>query len=244
MKKAVVAGNVVEIFEYEIGYVKGYEDKEGKKGRKVSNEGKSVDYDENRKKVLQRARTELRRIVNSNVGQYGNEFTVKFVTLTFAENITELSQANYEFKKFIKRLNYAMFGSKIANLRYSVVPEFQKRGAVHYHVIFYNLPYLKANYLAEIWGHGFIKVNKIDNVTNVGSYVCKYMQEDISDKRLEGKKSYFNSKGLFKPEEITDIKKVASLVEMLPSSKKIFESNFNNEYLGNIHYIQYNLKNK
>ena len=26
-----------------------------------------------------------------------------------------------------------------------------------------------------IWGHGFIKINKIDNCDNVGSYVAKYI---------------------------------------------------------------------
>ena len=104
--------------------------------------------EDNREKVTSRARRDLRRIVNSNVNQYGKEFTAKFVTLTFSENITELAPANAEYEKFIKRLNYQMFGTKKSNIKYTAVPEFTKEGRVHYHVIFYNLPYIKSNYLA------------------------------------------------------------------------------------------------
>lgn len=202
---------------------------------------KSVDYGVHREQVLKRARRDLRRIINSNVGAYGDEFTAKFVTLTFAENVTDLDFANYEFEKFIKRLNYRMFFSKKANIKYSCVVEFQKRGAVHYHVIFYNLPYLKADYLGDIWGNGFIKINKIDSVDNVGAYVCKYMTKDAIDARLEGKKSYFNSRGLFRPVEITDKKKIEAVAAALSSLDEKYHATFSNDYLGDINYTQYSI---
>lgn len=178
------------------------------------------------------------------MGQYGKEFTSKFVTLTFRENVKDLKTANYEFKKFMQRLNYYMFGTKKANIKYSCVPEFQKRGAVHYHLIFYNLPYLKANDLESIWGNGFIKVNKIDNVDNVGAYICKYMTKENTDKRLEGNKCYFNSRGLLKPLEYTD-KKDKKIVESLEDSLQMqnlsYSANFDNDYVGDIAYYQFNL---
>lgn len=161
--------------------------------------------EENREKVTYRAKRELRRIVNSNVGQYGDEFTTKFVTLTFSEHITDLAASNKEFEKFIKRLNYQIFKSKKANVKYTVVPEFTKKGRVHYHVIFYNLPYVKFDFLADIWGNGFIKINKIDNCDNVGAYISKYMTKDNDE--IVGKKCYFNSRGLFKSIEIIEKKK-------------------------------------
>lgn len=243
--KMVISGNIVEVYEYEKGYSTGYkltDDERAKRGRKK--DYTSEDYEINREKVLIRARKELRRIINSNVNSYGDEFTTKFVTLTFKENITDLKSANYEFKKFMKRLNYHMFGSKKANIKYSVVPEFQKRGAVHYHVVFYNLPYLKADDLAEIWGHGFIKINKIDNVDNVGAYVCKYMTKDNIDERLEGNKCYFNSRGLYKPTEFTDLDDkeiVESLEHSLLLKNLKYKSAFSNEHLGNINYYQFNI---
>ncbi len=236
---------MVEIYDYSRGYISGYtlsDDERANKGRKK--DYKSSDYDENREKVLNRARTRLRRIINSNVNQYGKEFTSKFVTLTFKENVTDLKQANYEFKKFIKRLNYHMFGVKESNIRYSAVPEFQKRGAVHYHIVFYNLPYLKSDDVATIWGNGFIKINKIEHVDNVGAYVCKYMGKENSDERLQGNKSYFNSKGLYQPSEFTDGKDkkiVESLRNSLLCQNIKYVGNFDNEYLGDIDYYQFNL---
>lgn len=61
-----------------------------------------------------------------------------FITLTFKENITDLSYANREFHKFTSKVS-----RRCKNLgfeyMYIGVPEFQKRGAVHYHLLT-NLP--------------------------------------------------------------------------------------------------------
>lgn len=235
----MISGNIVELYTYEKGYMIGADPlnkngRAGKEGMQVTDETRR----ENRDKVTSRARRDVRRIVNSNVGQYGKEFTTKFCTLTFADHITDLAEANSYFEKFMKRLNYQMFNSKKANIKYTAVPEFTKKGRVHYHVIFYNLPYLKASHLESIWGNGFIKINKIDNVDNVGAYVCKYMTKDNED--IVGKKSYFNSRGLFKPTEITEIEKVESLRRSLPLENVTYTTTFDNEYVGTITYLQYN----
>lgn len=187
---------------------------------------------------MQRARRDLRRLVNCNVNQYGIECTPKFVTLTFRDDIKELAAANKEFEKFIKRLNYSVHNTKKAITKYSVVPEFTKKGRVHYHVIFYNLPYVKSDKLAEIWGQGFIKINKIDNCDNVGAYVSKYMTKNNED--IKGKKSYFNSRNLIKPTEITEREMIESFRGSLPLDNITYSAIFDNEYLGTITYIQYN----
>ena len=249
-KKIVQSGDIIEIYEYEKGYLKGYEltySEKEKVGRKKGE--KSNNYEEHRKQVLQRAKKNLRRLINANVGQYGEEFTAKFLTLTFKDNVKDLDKANYEFEKFIKRLNYYCFGTKKANLKYTCVVEFQKRGAIHYHVIIYNMPYVKANDIASIWGNGFIKINKIDDIDNVGAYVAEYLGNaekeqghDIEDDRLQGKKSYFSSRGLFKPVEITNKKVVEQVATALPLENLTYSATFENEHLGNITYKQYNLK--
>lgn len=235
--KVVISGDIVECYRYENGVFRGHVSKGGR-----HNKASEEDKKKNRGDVLSRAKKEVRRIINANIGQYGEEFRAKFVTLTFKEHVTDLKTANYEFTKFIKRLNYALFGTKVNNLRYTVVPEFTKIGRVHYHVVFYNIPYIKADKLSEIWGNGFIKINAIDNVDNVGAYVSKYMTKDNDDDRLQGKKCYFNSKGLFKPKEIEDKEMVERILDTLPSEKIKYTAIFNNDYLGKIEYIQYNLK--
>ena len=106
-KKIVCAGDVIEVYEYDKGYLKGYELTESEKRNNGRLKGeKSNNYEEHRKQVLQRAKKNLRRLINANVGQYGKEFIAKFLTLTFKDNIKDIKQANYEFTKFIKRLNY------------------------------------------------------------------------------------------------------------------------------------------
>ena len=232
--KIVVSGNIVEVYEYEKGYGKGYQ---GKNPEGRASEASQEDKEVNRDKVLSRARKKVRRLINANIGQYGEEFTAKFLTLTFAEHVTDISTANYEFQKFIKRLNYEVFGQKIINIRYVGVIEFTKKGRIHYHVVIFNIPYVKAHRIAEIWGNGFIKVNKIDHVDNVGAYVCKYMTKD--NKGLLSKKSYFASQSLFRPIEITDKKIVENVQNSLQADRLTFESTFNSDYLGSITYRQY-----
>jgi len=246
-KKIVYSGDVVEVYEYDKGYLKGYENNNANTGRKI--DYKSENYEEHRKQVLQRSKKNLRRLINANVGQYGKEFTAKFLTLTFKDNVKDLDKANYEFEKFIKRLNYHCFGTKKANLKYTCVVEFQKRGAIHYHVIIYNMPYIKANDIGNVWGNGFIKINKIDDVDNVGAYVSEYLGQaekgqgkNIEDDRLQGKKSYFSSRGLYNPIEITDKKIVEQVATALLNEKLTYSATFENEHLGNITYKQYNLK--
>lgn len=235
--KVIISGDIVEVYEYERPYGKGYQAR-NPDGR--ASEASEEDKEVNREKVLSRAKKTVRRLINANIGQYGNDFTAKFVTLTFAEHITDVTMANYEFTKFIQRLNYELFKSKKANVRYVGVIEFTKTGRVHYHVVFFNIPYVKADKIAKIWGNGFIKINKIENVDNVGAYVCKYMTKGNND--LLSQKSYFTSRNLFKPAEITDKKIVENVRNSLQSNKKTYESQFHNDQLGNITYQQYNIR--
>lgn len=246
--KIIQSGDIVEIYEYSEGYIKGYTLTENEINNRTSSESNTGDTD-SRERALKRAKTNLRRLINSNIGQYGKEFTAKFLTLTFKDNVQDIKKANYEFKKFIKRLNYKLYGTKKANLKYTTVIEFQKRGAIHYHTIVYNMPYLKANEISNIWENGFIKINKIDDVDNVGAYVGEYLGQaekgqgkNIEDDRLRGQKTHFSSRGLFKPVEITDKKIVEQVTTALLNEKLSYSATFENEHLGNITYKQYNLK--
>jgi len=231
-KKAVLSGNIIEFYEYEKDIFFGFECR-NEKGRGSNMPNKSEDDKKRyREQVLNRSRRDIRRLVNSNI-----EINSKFLTLTFADNVSDLRVSNYEFKKFRQRLEDNL-GIK---LQYLAVPEFQKRGAVHYHVIIFNFPYVKNKQLQEIWGNGFVKINKIDSVDNVGAYVCKYLHKDLDDDRLKGKKCYFTSRGLRKPIEIKEKEQVMELQSNLPAEKLTYTSEFRSDELGKITYSQYNL---
>ena len=228
-KKVIVSGNVVEVYDYEKPIITGYSVKDHyKRGRcfEASEEDKQI----NRGKVFNRAKRDIRRSVNCNIQENS-----KFITLTFADNITDLKVANYEWKKFKQRLE-TKIGYK---LQYLVVIEFQKRGAIHYHCVMFNLSYIQNKDLAAIWGNGYVKINRIDNVDNVGAYVCKYMTK-TDDDRLLGQKMYFSSRGLKKPVEIKEESRVESLASSLPAPALTYSNTFENEY-NTISYKQYNL---
>lgn len=231
----IVSGHVTEIVEFDKPVVIG-RNSSNALGRSIM--ASEVDKESTRYKTLRTAHQTLRRLINANVDAWG--CTPKFVTLTFADNVQDIKTANHEFGKFRRRLEYELK----FKVKYAVVIEFQKRGAIHYHSVFFNLPYIKNSRLAEIWENGFVRINKIDDVDNVGAYVTKYMTKEAQDKakadRLIGQKSYFTSRGLKKPVESTDEKEIEQVTAAL-SHSKVFESYFENDYLGTIHYTQFNL---
>lgn len=228
--KIVISGNVVECYEYERGYLKGY----NKSPTECNKDPSDNENSDSREYALGRAKNMLRRKINANAGELR-----KFITLTFRENETDLDYCNKEFNKFIKRLRY-WCRDKGVDLKYVVVVEFQKRGAVHYHMLS-NLPYIRVERLGEIWGKGYVKINRIDRVDNVGAYVVKYMQKDLTDKRLEGRKSYFTSRNLKEPLEVIDKKMVETIRKSLPPESLKYSVEYDNEYLGKVRYYQYNI---
>ena len=245
--KIVYAGNIVEVYTYEVGYLKGYTvDSE----RQPKNDLEVESDEDIRKRSLRRAKQKIRRSINANHMQYGEQFTSKFLTLTFGDHVTDLKVANYEFTKFMQRLNYLIFGSKKANIKYTVVWELTKSGRIHYHLIIYNIPFTKVDEIANTWGNGFVKINKISDVDNVGAYIGEYLggaEEGQAKEEFYGQKSYFGSRGLFKPIEITDKKTVESVARALPIENLTYSYVHENEHLGLVSYKQYNLsdvKNK
>lgn len=253
--KAIISGNVVEVYKYgrpvRTGKDKTVFERHGLNRPEVSEEVAKVIQEKNLKDSLRRTKNTLRRLINANTGQWGKE-REKFFTLTFKQNVVDHEAANVEFMKFIKRLNYHVTGGKKAVLKYVCVVERQQRGALHYHIILFNMPYVPHKELLELWGHGAVTINAIDHVDNVGVYVMKYMEKEMNEMQSEksakvkGKKLYFASRGLHKPKEISDgtpegkeeLWEVAAKVE----GHEIFRKKYENEHYDTFEVIQYNLK--
>ena len=163
---------------------------------KNKNDLKKIEY-----KNIMRSKFQLQRIIKSNENIFKS-----FITLTFAENIKDINVANNKFRSwrtYIKRIK--------PSFKYVCVPEFQKRGAVHYHLLT-NLDISidsdviipqknkKNQYDVKGWGNGFTSVFPMKNINVVG-YLSKYMTKDI-DNRLFGRNRYFTSRDLIMPKEI------------------------------------------
>ena len=150
-----------------------------------------------KQKHYEQTRWEIARIVDCNFDD-----RTKFVTLTFRDNIQDITVTNREFKNFIQRLNYYIYQTKTQLLKYIATWEKQKHGAIHYHVIFFDFPYVAKEKLQNLWSHGFIKINRIDvdSKENRGRYLSKYFSKDLELKEHK-KKAFFKSQNLKMPKE-------------------------------------------
>lgn len=238
-ERLIVSGRVVEHFWYErpvrvgrMGRGRGL----GGAGEEGEDEDKREAY---RRLAVRRARSKLRRLVNANVGGWrdarGVEVPPKFVTLTYRENVMDIDYSNGEFTRFIKRLGRKT-GQK---LEYVAVIEFQERGAIHYHVLFFNLPYVPKEDLYEVWRNGFVQINRVDRVEDVGSYMVKYMGKGTGDERLRGEKSYFCSRGLRKPLEVREGEIIWQVMGMVGDLSRAYVREYYIEgYSGKVRYTR------
>jgi len=100
-----------------------------------------------------------------------------FVTLTYKENVLDLKRAKNDYKLFIKRLNYEVG----ENCRYVCVPERQERGAVHFHCLFFGLPFRPLKVFKDLWPHGDARFERSKQLRSIASYVAKYVTKHSFD---------------------------------------------------------------
>jgi hypothetical protein len=93
--------------------------------------------------------------------------------------------------------------------------------------------------LADIWGQGFVHIRAIDQVSNAGAYVSKYLVKHFEDDRLDGLKRYFSSRGLHKPIEILDETKADAVLALIPVPYLAKQKEFTSKYQGKVEYKQY-----
>lgn len=235
LKKYIVTGDIVEVYDYQF-YTS------GKGGARERGEATEESKQKNYANTNQRRRDTIRRLACCN---FDNKYD-KFLTLTFADNKTDVKECNVLFKAFIRKLREI---KHISDLKYLAVIEFQQRGAVHYHVLL-NIPYIPQEELQKLWGNGFVFINAIIHVDNIGAYIVKYMTKDNKDVRLRGQKAYLTSHNLKHPEKIINhnLKDFDILEDKLYKKynldkiKPVYVSNFDTQLLGHCEYKQYNLK--
>ena len=113
---------------------------------------------------LYRTRQKLRRLVWCN-----EKLINTFITLTFKNEVIDLKTANKKLHNFIKRITY-----RFPDFLYIGVPEFQKKGKVHYHLLT-NITYMNNGVLSNIWTNGFVTIKAVNKVKNIARYLTKYL---------------------------------------------------------------------
>lgn len=165
-----------------------------------------------------RSKIKLQRLVKCNEKDFKT-----FITLTFNQNITDLSYAYKLFRQFIIRT------SKLQNdFKWVCVPEFQKSGRVHYHLITNidlsntDLIYEQVEndtiyYHIKTWskliknnqeyslGFDFVELVKDkdgNDTKKLCGYIAKYMSKAYIEDCFFNHNRYYSSQNLIQPYEI------------------------------------------
>lgn len=244
--KIIKSGNVFEIYhsKHIIGYNLTSSNRENKPG---GTHKKNI-----HRNSIKRSRDAVARIINANVWTYkdsNNEiYTPQFITLTFKENITNIENTNYYYNKFIKRLNYQLLKQKRNKIQYINIIEFQKKGRIHFHAIFFNLFLLEHErtnrWLAMIWSHGFIEVEPLKKSKDIAGYLTKYLTKDTIDERLLTKKKYYCSRGIKRPIVITDEEMAQHIITQLQTYKIDYQNEHTTPTGNVISYKKYVLEDE
>jgi hypothetical protein len=236
-KKLIISGKKAELYYYEEAIKINKKMKKRKNYKKrtkeeIIEEVKKCDKAEFKMEVirdfsLRRTRSKIVRLIDCNPDLN------TFLTLTFKDNVCDLKRANLVFNKFIKRLK-----RQVPGLKYLAVPEFQKRGAVHYHVLV-NFE-MENKRLADIWGNGFVMINKVKHVNRIGAYVAKYISKDLFDLRYFGMRKIFSSRNLAKPIVVIIRSEIREFFLKIQKTMKILsEKAYFSDWLGRIDYRLY-----
>ena len=145
----------------------------------ATGEVKDVEHHATRKdnkKGLYKTFANARAVINANVTDVSK---VRWCTLTYAENMTDPKRLYKDFQQFNQRFQYYCKQKGYSKPEYIVMMEPQGRGAWHAHLLYIwqdqKAPYIANQEFREMWGHGFVKIKKLDNVDNVGAYLTAYL---------------------------------------------------------------------
>lgn len=192
---------------------------------------------------LRRSIRKLRMIINANFGGKTNEL---FITLTYAENMQDSKRLYRDFEVFYKRLKRRY---RDCEFIYIVAVEPQERGAWHLHLLLKAINkevlYIPNDEIAELWGQGFTKTKRLEQVDNVGAYLSAYLtdMDGKKGKRLWYYPPFMNiyrcSRGIKKPQVI---KGDLGLNEDCKVYEKEFEVTRDGEVVNRVVIKQYNMR--
>lgn len=127
------------------------------------------------KSSLYRTFAKAREVINSNITDCSK---VLWVTLTYAENMTDPDILYVDFKVFFEKFRKYCKDNHLERPEYVSMCEPQGRGAWHIHLLILfssAAPFIPHQYLSDLWGHGFVFIKKLNNVDNVGAYLTAYL---------------------------------------------------------------------
>lgn len=133
-----------------------------------------IDKEENKLRSLRRSKTSIRmKIIEGELDH--------FLTLTYRENQTDIDLAWQQWKQFIRLVQ-----KKYPTIKYLVILERQKRGAIHFHACING--FLHANTVRALWkkivGEGNIDLKRRrhnQSLHGLANYICKYLTKQYDE---------------------------------------------------------------
>lgn len=234
------SGTLLEKYEYEKNLPI------RRKARKIDPRGtRNRRMDKRSSDSVRRAQRGFRRLVRANLV---GDAPPAFLTLTLFQ-VLPYAASCVLFTAFIARLRR----EQGQEFRYIAVPEFQKRGALHFHVLIWGLNEYAAKesetrYFARLWLRGFCDCLVTDGSPRLSGYFAKYMSKSMQDVRLGGKKAYFCGRNTLRPVSISagtlaQFKLEVIAQEVIHTGELTFEKTFDSIWLGRCHYSKYHITN-
>lgn len=211
---------------------------------------KQIEY-----KNILRSKFEMQRLIKAN-----EDIFKTFITLTFSENLGDVKKANNKFNRWTSNIKKIF-----KDFAYVAVLEFQKRGAVHYHLLtnldieqnpdiiipqyhFNEKQYKEMTekqrrncFDVKYWPHGYSSVFSMKDINVVG-YLSKYMTKDI-DNRLWGHRRYFHSLNLKKAVtnyiDSSNIQDFSKIIEVINDSEVVFTGTYFDINKNKIEFVEY-----
>lgn len=165
---------------------------------------------------LFRSKRMIRDLIDNNKTEFKT-----FLTLTFADEITDIKQAVLYYKQFYDSW-YHYFKKQGRQLKLIGVPEFQKNGRIHYHLLTNieldkDIPYKSTKrvkgknnklrymnyYDIPFWNYGYSFAEQVEDLCNrdtLSNYLVKYLLKDLSDRFFYNHK-YLATRNLDRPKE-------------------------------------------
>lgn len=215
-----------------------------KDDKKISDMSKTENKIEHRNIV--RTKLNCQRLAKSNSKDWKS-----FITLTYADNMQDLKQAKKDLYYFCKNVQ-----KKKKDFKYIAIPEFQKRGAIHFHLLT-NLSIEDKNiitqqkdnkkyYDVKYWKKGFTSFETINgDVKKIIGYISKYMTKECDD-RLFSIRRFTTSQNLVKPiTEYIDIdieEQRNYFIKLLNDKECIYTNNYLDSTENDVIFREYKLK--
>jgi len=216
--KMIQSGSILEVFEYE----KNIPDRKKKRSQDSYRKQRNK-TDPRHPSSIRRSRSAFTRLVRSNLVGDANP---SLFTFTLHQKLS-YSASSRIFTDFALRLR----GIAGGGYRYIAVPEFQKRGAIHWHVLIWGLHVCPAcigtwkkkgkkyhfehkcppgrqcerrtRVIARLWLRGFVDGVVTDGSPKLATYLSKYLSKAMYDIRTNGKKAYHTSHNILRPMHVS-----------------------------------------